>query len=632
VDVVDDLPGDRPVAVTDPGSGIEGDGPERPTRSAPSGERRTGAAAGAPLAAALLAGAVLLVPLVVAAVVAARDGLPFVGDSAALDLRSRDVFGPGLPLVGAYSRFGWNHLGPWELWLGGIVQAALGQRRWSPVAGQLVFQAAAIVATVGIAARHGRRVLALSVVVLAVSLAAAGPRLLLDPWNPFAAYPLVPLFVVTCWLLGRGRVSAIVPAVIAGSLLVQLHIGYLPLVLAGGGWAAGRARAQLRPAARPGRPVLIAALAAGVLWAPVALDEVTRPPGNARRVTRFFLAPEAEPGLVAAPAGEPVGVAAGAGLVADAFRVPPPWAGGDAGVEPLIPRARPASPAWLVVPFVMLAVAHLRGRRTGAMAVDRLVELLAVLLVVVVVATTRLRGPPDPHMLLWRTPLALFVAAAFAAAVIPAVARERAVPVIAGVVTVVASASLARSLPAATDGLRPFRLAIAELTVQAGDRRPDGPVVVAPVGGSFGGLHAGVVDELDRRGQPVRVPAGMGYQFGDGRDEGGHGGDPAVARWYVFEGGRFAVTAAEAGAELVAFTTPLDPAAEAELRFLQRQVADTLTAVGRPDLLDELDSPLAGFTLAGVAEVPAPVRDRLAELNAEVVARGRCRCGIYAIP
>jgi hypothetical protein len=151
------------------------------------------------------------------------------------------------------------------------------------------------------------------------------------------------------------------------------------------------------------------------------------------------------------------------------------------------------------------------------------------------------------------------------------------------------------------------------------------------VGSAYGGLHAGVVDELERRGRPVLVPPGMGYQFGAGRDEGSHPGDPAVTWWHVFESGRFAVTAAaEPGAELVAFTTPLDAAAEEELRTLQRRVAGTLAAVGRTDLLDELDSPLAGFTLAAVPAVPVRVRDRLAELNGEVLARGACRCGIYA--
>jgi hypothetical protein len=623
VDVVDDLPRDRPVGET-------AERPPPPPDAEGGGRAHTAPAV--PRAAAVLAAAVLLVPLVVAAVVAAGDGLPFAGDSAVLDLRSRDLFGADFPLVGAYSRFGWNHLGPWEVWLAGIVQAALAQRRWSPVAGQLVFQALAIVATVAIAARHGRRVLALTLVVLAVSLAAAGPRLLLDPWNPFAAYPLVPLFVLTCWLVGRGRWSALVPVVVAGSLLVQLHIGYVPLVLAGGGWAAARATGHLRPPARPWRWVVIAGLATAVLWAPVAVDNAVHPPGNLIRVARFFLAPEEETGLVAAPAGEPVGVTAGAGLVADAFRLPPPWAGGDAGVEPLIPRARPSSPAWLVIPFLLLAVAHLRARRTGARAVGRLVELLAVLLVVVVVATTRLRGPPDPHMLLWRTPLALFVVGAFAAAVVPVAARSRFATAVTGAVVVLASAVLARSVTTPTDGLRPFRLATADLVAQAAERHPAGPVAVGPVGDAYGGLHAGVVNELDRVGQPVRVPPGMGYQFGASRDESRHAGDPAVAWWDVFESGRFAVTAAEEpGAELVAFTTPLDGADEAELQALQRQVAGTLAAVGRADLLKELDSPLAGFTLAAVPAVPTEVRDRLAALNAEVARRG-CRCGIYARP
>ena len=39
------------------------------------------------------------------------------GDLALMELRTHDVGGPANPLLGTYSRFGWNHPGPVGFWV-----------------------------------------------------------------------------------------------------------------------------------------------------------------------------------------------------------------------------------------------------------------------------------------------------------------------------------------------------------------------------------------------------------------------------------------------------------------------------------------------------------------------------------
>src|SRR5690606_16795832 len=61
--------------------------------------------------------ALVVLPVVVAIVAALTSDHQLAGDWALLELRVRDVGTSDTPLVGPFSRYGWNHPGPLLFWL-----------------------------------------------------------------------------------------------------------------------------------------------------------------------------------------------------------------------------------------------------------------------------------------------------------------------------------------------------------------------------------------------------------------------------------------------------------------------------------------------------------------------------------
>ena len=121
------------------------------------------------------------------------------GDWALLAMRVEDV-GHVTPLLGPYSRFGWNHPGPLMFWVlavpyhlaGGAAEALLASTAW--------VNALALGGSVGVAWRRGRLPLAASTTVaLMILTRAIGPEQLRDPWNPYITMLPLALFVFLVW-------------------------------------------------------------------------------------------------------------------------------------------------------------------------------------------------------------------------------------------------------------------------------------------------------------------------------------------------------------------------------------------------------------------------------------------------
>lgn len=242
-------------------------------RDAATGRRE---AAGAVWALALLAA----LPALVLAVASLGEGWQTAADHAPIELRVRDVGGAHTPLVGPYSRYGWNHPGPSLFYALAPAYRVVGSADGLLVGAALVNAAAAGVAVV-IAGRRGGTALAalLAGGVLAMSLA-MGTELLRDPWNPWIAVLPFLTCVVAAWAVTTGSTRSIPVAVAAGSFSAQAHVGYLPLVAACGLVVAAAIVAHhgWRP---PWRPWVLAGVAVGVaLWLPVAVEQVTGDPGN----------------------------------------------------------------------------------------------------------------------------------------------------------------------------------------------------------------------------------------------------------------------------------------------------------------------------------------------------------------
>lgn len=565
-----------------------------------------------------------LAPFVVAVVTrAGRDYVP-VGDIALMDLRVRDVLSSDIPLVGAYSRFGWNHPGPTPFYLLAPLSIVSGQPAWATQVGNALLQGAVVAVIAWVAWRSGglpRLLAALALVGLAFG--AMGPSMVLDAWNPNVAFPMFVLFVLLAWILSCGT-PRVLPAVAAvGTVLVQSHLGYLPLVVAatvlavvlcvrdGQGWTAFR------------RPAAWTTGALVALWIPALVHEIVHP-SNVRRLVRAQTDP-VEPFL---------GVTRAARIMAEEFRVPPPWLGGEHRVDAFSGSIVLGSARWLVIPLGLFILAALATRRRSTRGATALLALTATLLVVGLVSIARVVGAPEAYVFFWRVPLALLVVFATGWAFWLAahldehpVARRIAGGALAGVVVVASVASSVRIAQAdkgaEADPLTGEALAAADSSLADGRR-----VMVRAAGVGFLGIERTIVNELDRDGADVSVDEDLGLIFGYSRTA---SPDDVDEVWYVAEGGEYlSVLSGAPGAHVLWESSPLPDADEEELRAGQRELWGALQRAGREDLFGVLQSRLVANALADVPGIDRAVVDRVAELNGRVLDAVPCRCGIVA--
>jgi hypothetical protein len=120
------------------------------------------------------------------------------GDQALEMLRIEDVATSHTPLLGAWSRWGWAHPGPALFWALSPFYRVFGETG-VPI-GMGVLNGAAIVGVVLVAHRRGGTELAaLAGLVMALLIRSLGVSLLVDIWNPWAAFLPFVLFVMLAW-------------------------------------------------------------------------------------------------------------------------------------------------------------------------------------------------------------------------------------------------------------------------------------------------------------------------------------------------------------------------------------------------------------------------------------------------
>jgi hypothetical protein len=421
---------------------------------------------------------------------------------------------------------------------------------------------------------------------------------------------------------------------VTSTLLVQAHVGYVVIVASVLLTAAtllwfDRRAGRLTVDGRR-KPARQSALALGVLWLVPLVDELARwPDGNGRLLFEHFVLGRSD---------EPTaGLRLGAGIVAGAFRLPPVWLGGDEATDPITSAVQPSSLAWWLVPLALGALGWFAVQRTRNRDDARLLLLPTVLLPVSVVAVARVTGPLAGYIHLWRLPVAvLFVLAALSAAARWLGLLDRPVGrlLLGGALAAVATTAflgLAREIVTHPDEVRDTEDEAAALLADLdGSERPDGAVIVRYAGSPLPGLHAAVLNELDRDGHDMRVDPGAGWQWGYGREA-----DPQEVDevWYVLEDGQYKDLLTELpGAEVVADLSPLSAREEAELERLNRRLGAELVEAGRPELVEAMSSDLFGFAVADVPGVDGDAAARLVELNTRVAADGGCRCAIVRFP
>jgi len=321
---------------------------------------------------------------IVAVAISARQWTP-AGDQALQLLEIDQVGTSRTPLVGAWSRWGWHHPGPWPfyvltpfVWVFGAVGALIGT---------LMVNLAALLIAVAAGRRRGGDGAANLVALFGLAIGfAQGPTVLMDLWNPFAGlYPLYAL-VVVAWSVSD-RDWWFLPAMAAlASFAVQAHIGYLPV-------AAMLCLVALLMAMRPGvttpstleadrswrKPALVALVVVAIAWLPALIEELQPGRGNVSRLASYATS-ASEPALgwtlawrVAVDEVAPLGAWI-TGREFDLF-------------------ASPGTPVWAVIVILaaaLLAAAAMRTRAASSAARLGVLSLAATF--AAFVATSRIRS------------------------------------------------------------------------------------------------------------------------------------------------------------------------------------------------------------------------------------------------
>ena len=534
-------------------------------------------------------------------------GSHLVGDIALLDLQVRDLIHGHFPLVGFYSRFGWNHPGPALFYVLAPFRILSGGASWGIVLGAIVWSIASVIATTYFAQRRGGT--AVDAMCLAAHLTtwiAIGGRATVEPWTPhFAAAMLIP-FLVCAWGFAESDRAATFATLVIGSLMVQIHVGYA-LIVGAVVFAASIAR-QLRREKMLRRDLRNHVLTIVVLWAPVALDAATHNGGNLRKLLDYFTS-----GAQSSP-----GLSGGFRIIASEMHPWPAWIFGPTHAANGIGVASQANAGWLVAFSAVCIVITIVVQRTrDALSMSALIVAGSALLAGIV-AASQVRGNVYAYVLYWRSPLVAFAFAVIAMtvgrAILRNVANSKQLASAACVLLVVAGSVSTTRAVTRLDTISPGEILGRSL---ADASRPQArrarTITLQLANTSLKGALTALMHDYQEHGITARAPATMSWIFG-ATNTASTSSDGVV--WFVSEDPTItALYKAQLGARLIAEVTPLTTD---ESRILQSQVqivALQLRAAGRLDLIPAIGTQLGGLALARVRGVDLQLEQQIANLS-----------------
>ena len=536
--------------------------------------------------------ALVVLPLAVAAVVLASRGWSPSGEFAQAEFRLRG-FWSAVPDLGAVGRLRsgadvTSHPGPASWWL--MYPAyALGGRSPAALSTSVAVVAGAWIAvSLWLAWRRGGTALVVVLgAVLALFVRALGPAVFTEPWNPwFAIFPFV-CFLLAVWDVLCGHRWTLPLAVAAGTVCVQAHVGYAPLVAVGLVAPVAAVLWSLRRADR--RRVGLGALGAAtlvlvVMWLPPLVQQLRGDPGNMSLLVEAYDG-QTDPALGMAGAVSLVGGrldAAGPWLVAD--DTPPEDRG--VGVGTMV----------LVALWAVAAAVAFRRRRDGAwQPVLVLHAVCGGAVVLGVVVASRVLGEVFDYLVPWLSVITAVVVAATAwtawlwAGEARSPVLRRVLGVVGVVVLVGASVGAVIGFAGVDAPARDLSDTVDALGPQvAGTLDPGGTYLVRwedPL--AFGGAGFGLIADLERRG--FTVGADDTYRVEVLGDRVVDPADADAAVWVVTGSGieRWRATP---GAEEIATHDPRSPAQRREADRLRTGLREDLAAVGGAALADQLDT------------------------------------------
>lgn len=322
--------------------------------------------------------AVTLLPLAVALVSLIGASWHPIGDAAIELLRIGEVGTRDTPLVGQYSRFGWDHPGPMLFYVFAPFRVLFGDA--GVLFGAGLLNGLAIAGTLAVARRRGGLALAaITSVVILLLVVGLGTDLLVDPWNPWVAITPFLLCVFLAWSVVEGDTVALGWMALVGSWAVQAHAGYAPLVtglgLLGVAWVVASRRAHPRLAPHS----VVAVGVALACWALPLWDQLFGS-GNLGEILSYTRHPEESP-FGWALAYRVFGAQLGPGA---------PWITGD---DVNAAGTVAAGSTWLAV-LITLAVAVLGALAAarGARSAGRFAVVVASAAALALFATSRVSG------------------------------------------------------------------------------------------------------------------------------------------------------------------------------------------------------------------------------------------------
>lgn len=560
----------------------------------------------------------VLTPLAVAVVAQRNAGWHPVYDLAMTELRVRDVGGPHTPLIGLQGRIGptGSHPGPLSFYLLAPVYRLLGSSSFALQAATAVFHGAAVV-TALVVVRRRREGWALVAVGLVLLLLMQGYGLgpLTEPWNPHLPMLWFVAFLVAAWAVLDGDLPMLLPAVVAASICAQTHVPYLAVTVGVGGGVAVVATAHAWRRRRTGSTDwrwLAAAGALGlVLWLPPLVDEATNEPGNLTQLVDHL----------GTPAEDPIGIGEGvdyALLHLDAWQLvvgetqhPGTFVRVLSGPGPSRDRGVATASVWVACVVVAAALRHRR-----LLALHALVGGSAL---VAAVAISRIYGVAWPYLMLWAFGIGALMLLSILATVAvaarrrwPAVGRTRVTAGLGagGVALLVAlSVRLVVIAPDADTDTVHLTQQLGRLVPATVKALEDDAGVATGHDGRYNvhwydALHGGsqgigLTNELVRQGYDIGVAPTDGIKMGAHRVRDAAG---ATARIVLATGGQIDRWAAEPGATRVAFDDHRSPAERVEFAEARAEAIAKLRAMGRDDLVAEVDTNLFGLALSGRVE------------------------------
>ena len=561
-----------------------------------------------------------VLPVVISLINALRGGAILVGDRAIFALLAKDAATGSFPSVGQYSWHGWNHPGALIFYVFAPFHWLSGGASWGLFVGVAFYSSALLVLIAWLGYRlRGTWGSALGVATLAACWVSVGRIASVDAWTPYLA---LPLFILFCFAaLGvteRDRPSMWLLWV-SGAVVVQVHIGYLPLVGLVGlvacivfWWTGGNQRSITRP------------IATAVLLFSPYLFHLRQAVRNLGDLTQYFVTTD-EPSIGLARA-----------LQVMSFEMSPQasWLAGPSEVG-LVGEAPPSSLTWFVgVVLGLLAMTLWVWRSPENSPRHKYLysaPLVWTMLVAGTVAVAQVRGYLFPYVVLWRSAIVIFVLAWITGVALANTTKFRQ-----PMITVVAMGLFALNIGGAilpaidnttvTSDADNVHMAIQQAVDFHGALSADGSIMLRLGDGGLVGLYPALVYDFEERGIASGIEPGIEWVFGDRALT-----EPASTVWFVCDTGTvFSLLADELGAQVVSSITPFDEIDEVTVRDLQVRLANQLRKVGHEEFLNSLESPLVSFALQGI-DVDQDLVVELAEYNAFTPEPG-FRFGVVAFP